>query len=158
MTAYHLICIWLVREVCVKDDQKSTFAQWLQEELQSRRLTQAELARRAGLAQPMIHRWLKGEWLPNANSCLKLANALSVDFEFILKKVGIEPDERPGATSASEQLMGMARRINWVEDKTRFRVTQALFHLFLEEDEASPMSNRTSGRERLIEGLRIDTV
>ncbi len=56
-------------------------------------LSQAELARRAGVGQASVSRWIKGPGPPSVDSLRKLSDVLNVDYPTLLTVAGYgEPD------------------------------------------------------------------
>lgn len=53
-------------------------------------INQRELAKRSGLSEASISRYLKGQMIPRANAATKLANVLHVDPVYLLNIEGME--------------------------------------------------------------------
>jgi len=68
----------LAREVMTMDAQEATFAQRLRGLMDSRRVSQLELADRVGCSQPAISQMLNRNCRPQKKTILKLAEALNV--------------------------------------------------------------------------------
>jgi transcriptional regulator with XRE-family HTH domain len=68
----------LVREVETMDAPEATFAQRLRELMDSKRVSQLELAERIGCSQPAISQMLNRNCRPQKKTILKLAEALNV--------------------------------------------------------------------------------
>ena len=110
------------------------FRDWLLEEMRLRKWNQAEVARRTGILPSVISRWMNKDWLPDATSCYKLANAFGVDFNMVLRKAGHDPVENPVATGQHERLMGMVKRLD-LSDATRVSTLDGILRMWLEQDE-----------------------
>ncbi len=68
----------LAREVAKMDTQEETFSQRLRELMDVKRISQQELANRAGCSQPAISQMLNRACRPQKKTILKLAEALNV--------------------------------------------------------------------------------
>lgn len=66
------------------------FREWLREKLREKKMTQFELARRSGVSQSAISRWLRGLRDPDEVSILKVAKALGASDEEIAVLLGLE--------------------------------------------------------------------
>ncbi len=66
------------------------FREWLKEKLKEKKMTQFELARRSGVSQSAISRWLRGLRDPDEASILKVAKALEASEEEIAVLLGLE--------------------------------------------------------------------
>lgn len=71
---------------------KVDFADWLQMELKQREMSQAELARKSGLATASISMLVTGRNQPKATTCLALARALNLPAETVLKAADLLPE------------------------------------------------------------------
>jgi len=65
------------------------FANWLQEKLDAKKLTQLELAILSGISQSTISRWIHGERDPDINKLKKIAQALDLSEKEVLVACGI---------------------------------------------------------------------
>lgn len=70
---------------------------WLSQELKKRGWSGQEFARQVGLTQPYVSRILTGRQPPSANFCNRVAIALDVPPETVLRLAGILPGE-PAST------------------------------------------------------------
>lgn len=68
----------LAREVRKMDTQEATFADRVREVMETRRISQQELASRAGCSQPAISQMLNRTCRPQKKTIVKLAEALNV--------------------------------------------------------------------------------
>lgn len=123
------------------------FVEWLKEEMRVRHLTQAELARRSGIRQPMIHRWLKGEWGPSANSAFALANGLGLDPEYVLEVAGHRPRPRTPESTELRQLTSRMRYVDWTKPG-RLTTIKGIIEAYQREDneEAKTQSRGSMAR------------
>lgn len=67
------------------------FRQWLTSEMEKRRYSQGALARAIGMSRPFITRVLNGERAPSLDFLIKVAQALDVPPEKVLRLAGILP-------------------------------------------------------------------
>lgn len=66
------------------------FREWLKDKLKALGMSQLELARRSGVSQAAISRWLRGVREPDETSILKVAKALGASEEEIALLFGLE--------------------------------------------------------------------
>jgi len=66
-----------------------TFTSWIEEEIKRRGWTQAELGRRAGLAQGTISQTLSGITRPGPKFCSGIARALDIPEEEVFRRAGL---------------------------------------------------------------------
>ena len=80
---------------------KTDFPKWLQERLDQRDMTQADLARKGGLTTATISRIMGGSRRPGPEACRAIALALEVKEEEVFRQAGLlspearEPEEPP---------------------------------------------------------------
>ena len=72
------------------------FAQWLNATLQSRGLSQAQLARAVGVADTQVSRWRRGQVVPSVHYLQELADALDVPRATLDRLAGYPVDEAGG--------------------------------------------------------------
>ena len=70
---------------------------WLSQELNQRKWSHNELARQTGFSQAFVSNVLNGERKPSANFCNKVAKALDVAPEMVLRLAGILPPTEPAS-------------------------------------------------------------
>jgi transcriptional regulator with XRE-family HTH domain len=121
-------------------DAKVTFRAWLQDEMDKRRWSESELARQTGILPSVINRWKRGEYGPNANSCVKIANALGVDPQFVMELAGHEPRQRVPEDTKVQQLLSAIRYIDW-EKPGRFATIDGIFRMYQLEDNSDKVKN-----------------
>jgi transcriptional regulator with XRE-family HTH domain len=102
-------------------------ANWLQGQLQARRLTQRAAANQAGVSMATVSNILRKDHIPKVDILFRLADAFGFDRVEILHLSGhLKPaDELPGAPSAPSEGDDMTRRLlqqfhqvpdNWKEE------------------------------------------
>ena len=52
-----------------------------------RKMTAADIARKTGMTQATLSRYINGKRIPNINSVIKIAKALNVPIELLMKGV-----------------------------------------------------------------------
>jgi len=67
------------------------FPTWLMQTRESRKISKAELARRAGLSKAAITHYEKGERMPELSTIKLLAEGLHIQIEDVLMAVGLLP-------------------------------------------------------------------
>ena len=65
----------------------SKFAMNLKKLMIEREMTAADIARKTGMTQATLSRYINGKRTPNINSVIKIAKALNVPIELLLKGV-----------------------------------------------------------------------
>jgi transcriptional regulator with XRE-family HTH domain len=78
-----------------EEEQRQQFAQWLNNQLRQRSWTQGKLLLHSGardeerLSSAAVSRYCTGKMLPDATSCQKIARALDLPVELILRKAAL---------------------------------------------------------------------
>jgi transcriptional regulator with XRE-family HTH domain len=70
-----------------------TFAEWLLEEMNRLDMTQAQLAKRAGISRTAVSNLLSHTRDPGPTICRAIARALDVPPEEVFRKAGLLPDK-----------------------------------------------------------------
>lgn len=65
----------------------SKFAMNLKKLMIEREMTAADIARKSGMTQATLSRYINGKRTPNLNSVIKIAKALNVPIELLMKGV-----------------------------------------------------------------------
>ena len=76
---------------------------WLTQELKVRQLSQRELAKQSGVSQTRISQTLSGDIPLSADFCIKVAQALDVSPEYLLRLAEILPPEITISDDATTQ-------------------------------------------------------
>jgi transcriptional regulator with XRE-family HTH domain len=97
--------------------EKIYFAQWLRDEIRVRRMSQAELARRANLSPAAVSKTLNQKSFPGWEACLAYAKALGLPPETVLRAAGLLPEERDDHGRVEDEIMDYKYRELSVEDK-----------------------------------------
>lgn len=87
----------------------NAFANWVNEQLDDRKWSQAELARKAGISRATISKLLSynEDQMPTAETLVSIARALRFPPEYVFRKAGIlpvEPDDDPSLAEANQLL------------------------------------------------------
>lgn len=72
------------------------FAEWLNATLQSRGMSQAQLARAVGVADTQVSRWRRGQVVPTVRYLQQLADTLDVPRASLDRLAGYPVDDEPG--------------------------------------------------------------
>jgi transcriptional regulator with XRE-family HTH domain len=83
--------------------ERSAFGKWLLEELEDRRWSMREFARRCGVSESTISRVVSGKRNPSSELCRRMAKVLHLPPERIFREAGLLPpasDESPGIKEA----------------------------------------------------------
>ena len=73
------------------------FVDWLNLEMGKNKLTQTQLAVRAGVSQSLMSKVIRMERVPTDDFCTKIAYALKYPPEFVFRTAGLLPKEQPDA-------------------------------------------------------------
>lgn len=82
--------------------QRHGFGRWLGQQLARRDWTLSDFARLTGdpgVSPSVVSRWQRGERLPTAASCARIADALGLDVDLVLTRAGYRP---PSAASPED--------------------------------------------------------
>jgi transcriptional regulator with XRE-family HTH domain len=96
------------------------FETWVRQRLRQREWTQADLARKLGVPNSTVARWLNGKRRPTSESCDLIADVLGADLDQVLALTGHRPNfdaipvDDPRAT-----IIALVRRVN-LDDQERF--------------------------------------
>jgi transcriptional regulator with XRE-family HTH domain len=83
--------------------ERSPFGKWLLQELEERRWSMREFARRCGVSESTISRVVSGKRNPSSDLCRKMAEVLHLPPERVFRKAGLlpqTPEESPGIKEA----------------------------------------------------------
>ena len=109
------------------------FGHWLERQLLRREWNAADLARKLGVGNSTVTMWIRGERVPNPESCRKVAEVFYLPLDDVLTIAGHRPrdlDVDPDAPA--EQIAAMARRVAWTEE--RYELVREMLTAMLERD------------------------
>jgi transcriptional regulator with XRE-family HTH domain len=118
------------------------FVNWLQEELDDRGWSQAELARRSKMTTATISHIFTGERRPGPETCTGIATALKYPPEVVFRKAGLLPEEDPIETDIKIRAYKIAR----LDDQDREEIDR-LIEIKLERPEKRASQTATSRGE-----------
>jgi transcriptional regulator with XRE-family HTH domain len=95
------------------------FGTWLEHQLRRRAWSQADFVRNSGLSRSAVSAWITGTRIPDPESCDRIADALHIDVETVLRKAGHLPDVET-LDEFTEELIGLIKRIDWTPDRVAF--------------------------------------
>lgn len=75
--------------------RQQEFAVWFLRQLRSRDWTQADFARKTGIATGTVSNWKRGIRIPDPGSCDVIADVLGVDRDLVLAVAGHRPEVDP---------------------------------------------------------------
>lgn len=93
------------------------FRQWLTSEMEKQRYSQASLSKVMGISQSFVSRVLSGEKTPSVDFCIKIAQALDVPPEKLLRLANILPTSPASDDSTLQELMDLARNLSPEDQK-----------------------------------------
>ena len=123
----------------------TTFTQWLYTEMRQRRLSQSELARKAGVAQATISYVLSGERNPGAEFCVAISRALNVPAEEVFRRAGLLPAD-PEETPTLREALHLFRQLPPEQQRQKIAEMRAIIELL--ESDRRIRSSTAGGRER----------
>lgn len=84
------------------------FSPWLRRQLRLREWTAAEFARRLRASEGTVSHWLRGERLPLPPSCERIADALGLSYEEVMRKAGyLHGEERSPEDEFKDKLKAL---------------------------------------------------
>jgi transcriptional regulator with XRE-family HTH domain len=99
---------------------KIDFVKWVEEELERRNMSQAELARQSGLTRSAINKLIRRQQIsPGNDMCIGISNAFNLPPETVFRKAGLLPS-KPKSNIFMEKLMHLASQLpqDEIEDLT----------------------------------------
>lgn len=69
------------------DNNSNTFGQRLEQLLNERRMTQKDLAQKAGVTEAAMSHYIKGDRIPRSSVLARIANALNTSSEFLMEGI-----------------------------------------------------------------------
>ena len=106
-----------------------TLRVWITQKIEKRGWSYRELARQANISHALISRTLSGDMTPSADFCIKVAQALDVSPEMVLRLAGILPAAPPATLAddaALQELVELARTLSSDKRKELLRYTRYL--------------------------------
>jgi transcriptional regulator with XRE-family HTH domain len=88
-------------------------------ELTRRNLSHSQLATKAGVSKSLVSRTLRGDMPASADFCIKIAIALDVAPEYILRLAGILPAGEPNPTTPGPVTQEITRLAETLPPETR---------------------------------------
>lgn len=114
---------------------KTSFADWLENELVKREISQAELARRAGVTRSAINGVLTGYRGIGVEMCNGIAKALGIPPDEVFRAAGFLP-----ATQADAWLEKQNYKLSLITDPTLRETAERLINSLAEQEEAAAKS------------------
>lgn len=96
--------------------ETNRFGDWLANQLRRRELSQADFSRTTGFGTGTISRWIANARVPDPDSCDRIADALHIDVETVLRKAGHLP-EVESVDEFAEEIMALVKRIHWTAER-----------------------------------------
>ncbi len=123
-----------------------TFADWLQDQLDSRRLRPIDLARSTGLNHSTISQYLSGRHpRPSVRSAHRIAHGLGLDPEVVFEAGGLlVTGHGPDPGSYAAQLLGLVGAIDWEADNGAHFATVRALLTTIAERQARQRTERTT--------------
>src|ERR671933_456531 len=90
---------WLCQEMDSMSTTDNRFPIWLSATMESRRLSQAGLARAVGVTDAQVSRWRRGRVIPTVRSLQRIADTFGVPRATLDSLAGYPTAERPGDAS-----------------------------------------------------------
>jgi len=90
------------------DDLDTRFVLWLNQTMEHRGYSQADLARAVGVADAQVSRWRRGQVVPNVHSLQRLADTFGVPRATLDSLAGLPSDETASESSDPGELIRRA--------------------------------------------------
>lgn len=97
-----------------------SLAEFLRTEMETKHLSQSELARRIDVTPDYVRRWINGD-IPRPEKCAQVADNLGVPRSTVLRMAGYPVDEQPDADPEWEVMQRELRAIYESWDRSRWR-------------------------------------
>ena len=111
----------------------SRFTAWLNNSMESRRLTQADLARAVGVGDAQVSRWRRGQVVPTVRSLQRLADTFGVPRVMLDSLAGYPSGEPAAPEGASDDLVRLAEvraYQAWFGDQLEGQVPRELWRVY----------------------------
>ncbi len=102
---------------------------WLSNELNRRSWSHNELARQTGFSQTFVSNVLKGDRKPSVNFCNRVAEALEVSPDMLMRLAGLLPPAEPASPadeSIIQELVELARNLPVAQQRQLLEYTRFL--------------------------------
>ncbi len=110
------------------------FSEWLQQELDKRHWSQADLARYAGLSRAVINKLLNGRTYPQPSTLDAIARALVLPAETTYRRAGLLPK----ASASDAYAIEIAYKLSLIKDQQRKTTALRLLDALIEEEKHQP--------------------
>ncbi len=129
------------------ESSTETFGRWLRRQIIRRGWSPAEFARKIGVSGCTLSLWLNDKRIPLPRSIDKIADALALDFDYVLTKAG----QRPPAFEVDPEsyvgrLLAKIQHVEW--DESRFESMDYDLDRFMELDERHRRERESSKKIR----------
>jgi transcriptional regulator with XRE-family HTH domain len=137
------------------DMPPTPFAAWLTEQMQARKLTQAELARRTGADPVQVMRWRKGEARPGPAYMERIAQVFGVDAATLRRLAYVTASNPAGEQATPEATLDPAIQAElasyraWYDALIRNKVPRSMWRSYSEACERLAESFSTAGQQAL---------
>ena len=101
------------RHIKLKGRPGMIFADWLKEQIESRRITKTAFAESVGVSRAALDKWLSGENRPDDSNAERVAEALDVSLNVVHRMLGRIEEELPITPEAAN----IAHQIDSIEDE-----------------------------------------
>lgn len=101
--------------------------EWLQKEIESRGISQRELARMAGLGNATVARILNETRNPGIDFCQAIAHALRMPVEDVLRQAGIIESALENEAGITQALVDRLKHLTVAERKEVYKLADELY-------------------------------
>jgi transcriptional regulator with XRE-family HTH domain len=113
-----------------------TFGAWLKRQLNRREWNQSDLARRLETRPGVVSHWVRGDRIPDPESCRAIADALHLDEDLVLALAGHRTATEPlKPDDPATEFVGMVKRVRW-DDEERVEAMRETLQRWLRFDKA----------------------
>lgn len=110
------------------------FIRWLNNSMESRRLSQAELARAVGVGDAQVSRWRRGQVVPTVHSLQRLADTFGVPRAMLDSLAGYPSSEAAEDTSSNADELAQRAEImayqTWFGERLERQVPRELWRVY----------------------------
>src|SRR5262245_750404 len=135
------------------NEERERFAGWLASSMQSRGLTQAQLARSVGVADTQVSRWRRGQVVPTVQYLQRLADTFGVERTTLDRLVGYPVAEAAPSGSEAEteaELQALQARLR---EAMQTRLPRSMWRAYVDACVALAEGLGTSARRVVRESM-----
>ncbi len=110
--------------------EQKEFTAWLNQEMQRRDWSQADLARHSALSRAVINKLLNAKTHPQPSTLAAISRAFKVPIETAYREAGL----LPGSSTQDDYVAEVAHKLSLIKDPHRKATALRLLHVLIEEE------------------------